>query len=506
MNRALGAGLRARLVGAVLLLLVGLLTTLATLVVVRSAQALEEIDELRAQAAVNQLAESAATGVLARSDVLLAPPVDTFEKTPELIAVRIVGDDGQVLIARQRHDPALLPAEDRFVRRAPVRLDPVVPALEGELDDDLDPFAASPEPDGGAGAASANDPAAAQEIVGEVIATFGRSETARIQRRTRNDMVIAFVGLGALGLLLVFLLATSVVRRVDRLAAAAAAVAGGDLAARVDDGGSDELAALGGSFNRMAEALQEQREQLQEAGDELAASESLAAIGRATAVIAHELKNPLGILLGAADISKDPKRPDAQRQKAGAIISDEVKRLDITLKQLLGYARPRAPEKKPTSARGLLDAAARRATLPGGPAAELEVDVVGDDALDATVIVDEPQIAQVLLNLVTNAAQAGADQVELLLDSGRDGPGRAALIVDDSGPGIAEDILPRLFQPFVTSKQRGAGLGLAGSRRLCRDNGGDLRYEGDSPLGGARFVLSLPVADDAADPVPKETL
>jgi signal transduction histidine kinase len=510
MTRAFGTGLRERLVGAVLLLLVGLLATLATLVVVRSAQALEEIDELRAQAAVDQLAESAATGVLARSTLLLEAPLDAFDNTPELLEVRIVDDKGQVLAERRRPRAASAAPDARFSRRASVRLDPVLPGLEGELDDAIDPFVepgASASPD--AGVHGPAEGGAAHEVIGEVIATFGRSETARIQRRTRNDMVIAFVGLGALGLLLVWLVATSVVRRIRGLANAASAVAGGDLAVRVDDDGRDELSELGKSFNRMAEALEDQRSRLKEAGDELAASESLAAIGRATAVIAHELKNPLGILLGAADISKDPDRPEAQRQKAGAIISEEVKRLDATIKQLLGYARPRAPDRQPTAARDLLEHAARRATLPGGPAAEIAVEVTGADVPGATVLIDEPQIAQVLLNLVANAAQAGAEHIALHLSLASDEPAaegskKVGLVVDDNGPGVSDDILPRLFQPFVTSKQRGAGLGLAGSRRLCRDNGGDLRYEGPSPLGGARFVISLPVQPDV-DPQPKET-
>ena len=117
----------------------------------------------------------------------------------------------------------------------------------------------------------------------------------------------------------------------------------------------------------------------------------------------------------------------------------------------------------------------------------------------ARVLVDEGHAQQILLNLVQNAAQAGAQRVTLEMSRAH---GRPRVVVVDDGPGIAPDMREQLFMPFATNKQRGTGLGLAASRRLARDNGGDLVHEasaastsGASTSGastsGARFVLSF---------------
>jgi signal transduction histidine kinase len=259
------------------------------------------------------------------------------------------------------------------------------------------------------------------------------------------------------------------------------------LAVRVDESGGDELAALGRDFNAMTASLGRQRVALEDAGHQLAEREALAAIGRATAVIAHELKNPLGILLGAAGIVANPARPEEARRQAGQIIDEEVRRLERTLRGLLEYARPRPPEKVAVDALALCRTAAERSTLPGAPAEGCAVGVSGSLA---QALADASQVEQVLLNLIANAAQAGARKIAITVGCASS---RVSVEVADDGPGIAAEIRDQLFRPFVTTKQRGAGLGLAGSRRMARDNGGDLRHLPSE--SGARFVLELAQAN-----------
>lgn len=168
------------------------------------------------------------------------------------------------------------------------------------------------------------------------------------------------------------------------------------------------------------------------------------------------------------------------------MVAEEVRRLDASLKQLLEYARPTAPRRQRASARALVLQAVERATFAGGPAAGLAVAVEGDDA---EVVADELQVGQVLLNLLANAAQAGAGELLVTLERGE---ARVRIAVADDGAGVDPKVAEGLFRPFVTTKARGAGLGLAASRRMARDNGGELSLLPSAR--GARFALDLPEA------------
>jgi two-component system, NtrC family, sensor histidine kinase HydH len=461
-------GLQARLVGAVVLILVALLVSIAALVVVRAEQALADVDRARFAATTRQLAAQAGYGVLAEKPALLAPALDAFAASPDLVEVVVKTADGRALASRRGA------AEND---RAPVvRVAETVSTRGGFVDEDGELAAF------GLQAAGPTD-------VGVVEAAFSTAATARVQDRVRKEIVVWFLLLGALGTALVGLLASSVVRRVRAIAAAASRVAAGDVDVRVAGrGGDDELGALAADFDAMTASLKAQRAQLDDAAAALAEREALAAIGRATAVLAHELRNPLGILLGAAEIVGAPGRPEEQKRKAAAIVVAETQRLSTSLDGLLSYARPRAPATKPVSARALARGVAERAALPGGPA---EGKAIAVDGADARLLVDEELVAGALWNLVQNAAQAGAASITVAVERGR--PGFARVVVDDDGPGIAPDVAERVFQPFTTTKQRGAGLGLAAARRTARDHGGDLLLERARP--GARFVLELPTED-----------
>jgi len=474
-RRRINFGLRERLVAAVSLVLAGLLAATAAMVVLRSEEALVDVQQTRFAALTRQLAETLAYPVLARSAALLEPGLEAFARTPDLVSVEVRDEEDGILASRDgaagRPGAASAPGQ-RVTIRSPVRVGGAAP---GDDEGELAIFGVGAE---------------APRLVGHITAVFSTAATVRIQRRVRRDIIAVFVIGGSVGLVLVLLLASSVVRRARRLAQAAEKVASGDLETQVPEVGRDELAALARDFNAMTRALGDQRRALDTAADQLAEREALSAIGRATAVIAHELKNPLGILLGAAEIAANPERPEAARRKAAGIMIEEVHRLERSLEQLLHYARPNPPQRREIDALQLCRDAAARATHPGGPAAEADVDVEGTAH---AIVVDDEQAGQILLNLITNAVQAGAGRIDLWV-TGDDQ--RVRVDVVDDGPGIDPAIRDQLFRPFVTTKQRGAGLGLAGARRMARDNGGDLRLEPGE--GGAHFVLTLaPSAEES---------
>ncbi|MFH1810223.1 MAG: ATP-binding protein [Pseudomonadota bacterium] len=474
-------GLRERLVAAVLGVLTALLAITAALVVMRSELALVEAQQTRFAALTRQLADSLRYAVLAQSPALMEPSLDVFARSPDLVQVE-VRDERRALLAVKSGPQG--PVGDGVERSDVVTVEVPVNTREqapGDEDDELAIFGLGSE---------------GTRLVGYVQAVFSTEATARIQDRLRREILAAFTILGGLGLLAVFGLASSVVRRTRFLAQAAARVAEGDLGVRVEDPASDELAALAQDFNAMTTALAEQHVALDQAASQLAEQEALSAIGRATAVIAHELKNPLGILLGAAQIAANDERPETARRKAAGIIVEEVQRLERTLNELLHYARPRPASRMPVDVLELCRRSVQRVRSPGGPAEGASIDVSGESC---TVLADEQQLAQILLNLLTNAAQAGAKHIAIAVQRAAS---RVRVEVQDDGPGIAPSVQDQLFRPFVTTKQRGAGLGLAGSRRMARENAGDLRHEPGEQ--GARFVLELEMAAPGSPPRPSE--
>ena len=463
-------GLRGRLVGIVAFVLVVLFAACAAIAVIRSERALLEVDEGRARASTRQLASQIAYGTLARSEPLVAPVLDAFLRDPAVMRLEIVDDSGNAFISRRGQAQVGPP----LVVSTPIETQAQAP---GDIDDELSDFGIETAP---------------ARRVGTLVATFSRAAAKDVEGRLTREFVLVFLALGGLGLIVVLWIANTVVRRVRALARGASAFAAGDHGVVVDEGGSDELSGLSRDFNAMTRALNGQREQLDHAAGALAERESLAAIGRATAVIAHELKNPLGIVLGASRILESEKKSPEAKAKAARIISEEVRRLDDTLKGLLDFARPRPVQKSHVDVGACARDAARRATLPGGPAEDATVDVVTPSDAPILAAADEQQLSQTLWNLIQNAVQANASVVTLRIEPPSDEEARVVITIEDDGDGISDAVVPNLFSPFVTTKQRGAGLGLAGARRMMRSVGGDLWLASASgPLKGAVFRLAL---------------
>ncbi|HEY6079131.1 MAG TPA: ATP-binding protein [Polyangiaceae bacterium] len=233
----------------------------------------------------------------------------------------------------------------------------------------------------------------------------------------------------------------------------------------------------------------------------------LAALGQMAAGLAHEVKNPLGAIKGAAQLLSDPgdhshSRHAAIEQEFVGIILEEVERLDRVVGSVLDYARPSKGELGAVN----VNAVVRRTVtvLASDRAEDCEiVTELGDDL--PLVRADAEQLRQVLINLVRNAVQAmgGKGTVSVgtatFTEPSSAVAGSAAgtwveVSVRDRGPGIAPQVLKNLFVPFFTTKERGTGLGLAISQRMVEDMGG--RIEVVSHLGdGATFSVRLPAAE-----------
>ena len=240
-------------------------------------------------------------------------------------------------------------------------------------------------------------------------------------------------------------------------------------------------------------------------------SDKLTAMGSLLAGVAHELNNPLAIVMGRASLLEEKCAAQPELQADAQRIREAAERCGRIVRTFLNMARSRPSQRSPVAINEMVRAAVDM--LQYGyrtHGIELEMDLT--DALPA-VTADGDQIGQVVMNLLVNAQQAlaGAQgarcvRVQTGLEPRRESrEPRVWLRVSDNGPGVAGAARERVFEPFFTTKPEGVGtgLGLAVSRSLARDHGGDLMLEAASPQGGASFRLSLPISGVAeADTVP----
>jgi signal transduction histidine kinase len=271
----------------------------------------------------------------------------------------------------------------------------------------------------------------------------------------------------------------SVAVPVARLHEGAARIAAGDLDARIQIATPDEFGALARQFNAMTASLREHQSQLVQ-------SEKLAGIGRLAAGVAHEINNPLAVILGYARL--------LQRKAEGSVaddlrvIEDEAVRGKQIVDGLLDLSRPLASAPEPVELGSLCGEVVSR--LRDVRALEgVAVTVAGE----ARVQGHPQKLRQVVLNLVKNAAEAAGvgGRVEVRVEPAPSGG--AVVTVDDTGPGLSPEARGRLFEPFFTTRETGTGLGLAVSQGIVRAHGGELEA-GGSPAGGARFTVRLPAA------------
>ena len=219
-------------------------------------------------------------------------------------------------------------------------------------------------------------------------------------------------------------------------------------------------------------------------------ADRLAALGTLTAGMAHEIRNPLGAIGGAAEILERDYPDGHPRREFLDILRREIARLNTIVSKYLDYARPQAPELRPVdlnaSVRAALDRVGKSAL-----GASIALDARLADGL-STVRADAGQIHQVLVNLLLNAVQAmpGGGTVEIATWAEAEG---AVVEVRDHGGGLPDVPVERLFEPFYTTKAAGTGLGLHVCRRIAESHGGRLDAA-NARGGGAAFRLALPAS------------
>ncbi|MGY1709323.1 sensor histidine kinase [Geodermatophilus sp. SYSU D00758] len=310
---------------------------------------------------------------------------------------------------------------------------------------------------------------------------FPLVELDRTYRVLGTVLGMAVLGLVPLLLSVTWWVTGPALRPLDRIATAAEAIAEGDLSARIDHGGDPSLIPIATSFNRTAAALEAR----------------VRVDARFAVDVGHELRSPLTAMLGAVEVVESSAHELSPDGREGlALLRSEVLRFERLVADLLEIARADAGDAdlvvEEIRLAALVEEALARRELAGLTPPRLQVDA---QASDVVVRADKRRLERVLANLMDNAEKHGGGLTRVTVSRGGTS---ARVLVDDDGPGIPEDERSRVFDRFargsgsIRTRTEGAGLGLALVARHVKVMGGTVTA-GESPSGGARFVVELPV-------------
>jgi two-component system, LuxR family, sensor kinase FixL len=241
-------------------------------------------------------------------------------------------------------------------------------------------------------------------------------------------------------------------------------------------------------------------QRLQELQSELLHVSRLSAMGQMSAAIAHELNQPLTAILNYVKAAQqllektgDTSRPIMSARDAVEKAASQTGRAGTIIQRLRDFVENREREKASESLNKTVEEAIALGFV-GAADSNVKVKLTLDPAIPP-VIIDKIQIQQVLINLIRNSIEAMADSVtrELTLSTSLGGPGFAQVTIRDTGPGLSSAVLASLFQPFVTTKDKGMGIGLTISQSIIEGHGGHISALQDG-LPGAGFCMLLPLA------------
>jgi signal transduction histidine kinase len=254
----------------------------------------------------------------------------------------------------------------------------------------------------------------------------------------------------------------------------------------------EELRATNEELQTANEELQAANEKLKETQEQLIRSEKLAAIGKLAGGVGHELRNPLGAIKNAAYyikgkvINSELAKREPRIIEFLDIMDDEINSSNKIISDLLNFSRVVKPAVSPAKIRKVIEDALSRLTVTEN------IEVINQvDANLPEVEIDADQIRQVLVNIATNAIQAMSEGGKLTIDA-RKGDKFLEVAISDTGDGICEDVIGKVFDPLFTTRAKGIGLGLAVCKSIIERHGGAIGVE--SKVGeGATFTVKLPL-------------
>jgi len=342
--------------------------------------------------------------------------------------------------------------------------------------------------------------------VGVTLPVWDFLENVNAIKKSIMSLVVAGIVLASI---LSYLLAKTIVSPLNILRQGIDRISSGDLEYKVNIKGPDIAFSLAGSFNRMAGSLSASNSELKKTYAELAQNEKLAAVGQMTASIAHEIKNPLGIIQGSAQVVANSDRPMEMREKAADFIVVEVERLNTTLTTFLDFAKPASPNFQRIIIRDLIE---EILVSTEERFKEKGYNIIREFSSQThEVLADSDQIKEVIWNIIINATQAMPDggniTIGIVVEHGKEildetmipikgltqqYPGYIVVSIVDQGHGISNEQMGKILDPFTSYRDNGIGLGLSIVDQIVKSHKGQIKIN-SVPGQGTQFKLLFPV-------------
>jgi len=340
-------------------------------------------------------------------------------------------------------------------------------------------------------------------IVGVLVVAESMKEMHDMIRKVQaHSIILAVITIGFLASVLALLFLKFIKRPITRLTDTMRKVEKGDLGARVDLKNEDEMGRLAKSLNNMIERLQEaKREAEQYHQDLVRRADRMASIGELASGMAHEIRNPLAGIQGAIQIIAEGfPREDSRRQVTDEI-QKQIHRLERLVRDLLNYAKPIPANHVPTDINELAEKVLTFFMTQQGGSNSFKVSKEFFSPLPRLML-DPHSMEQAFLNIILNAKNAmlrgGVFKVSTSLFSQRGKTGsedqKVQIVFEDTGGGILPENLPRIFNPFFSTRSDGTGLGLSITKKIIEEHEGQVEVESRVNVG-TKFTIILPVTE-----------
>ena len=324
-----------------------------------------------------------------------------------------------------------------------------------------------------------------------VVTRISTSAAYLTARQLLKNLVIVGMGIVILASLGGVVVSRRITKPIEVLSQAVGKIAKGNFDVSVRIESKDEIGQLSNSFNKMADELNVRETSLKKAQLALVQSEKMAAVGTLSAGLAHEVKNPLSAVLGYAQLAKRKLNQPEALEKHLDIIEHETRRCNEIIGNLMQFSRAEKGEFHEVSVNSVIEKSIgivdHQLSLNG-------VTIEKDLAEDIPPILGiANQLQQVLMNLSINAQQAMGEEGGTVSFKSAVDADMVLITVDDTGPGVPDDVAANIFEPFFTTKKagEGTGLGLSVTYGIIQEHDGDIRVT-RNPNGGARFEIRLP--------------
>jgi signal transduction histidine kinase len=333
-----------------------------------------------------------------------------------------------------------------------------------------------------------------QDMIALTTTRLGENTQKAMKRIERTKYYLyGLVALGPLvSALLGFVFILGLTRPVKVLVESTRKLKGGDLDHRVPHL-RDEFGELAEAFNEMSISLKEQMKKMQR-------TEQMVVVGELAAGLAHEIKNPMaGIKVAMSVLSEESYISSEDKSVLQKVVA-EITQLEGLMKSFLNFAKPQKPRLEPVIVNQVLNTtlAFHLKNHAAGAGGLGKIEIVKELGELPPTLADPTQLQQVFLNLFLNALHAMPRGGELGVRTRLEEDGTTIRVeVSDTGSGIREDLVNKVFQPFFTTKPKGTGLGLAISRQMIEQHDGTIAVA-NRPGGGALFTIRLPVKTEGA--------